>query len=108
MDRKCPYRPELDKHRVGCLFVNCKHNMYWEGLNIKNPTDTERFEEFKNCMLLLDEPITLEDIGRAWGISRERVRQIEDNALTKVMKRLHFDPEKRQELKLYLQTDWNV
>jgi hypothetical protein len=108
MDRKCPYWSELDKHGVGCPFRDCKHNMYWEGLNIKNPTDTERFEEFKNCMLLLDESITLEDIGQAYGISRERVRQVEEGALTVVMKRLHFNPEKRQELKQYLQTDWNV
>lgn len=104
----CPYWPELEKHQAGCPFTDCKHNMYWRGLNIKKPIYTERFKEFKNCMLLLDEPITLEDIGMAYGITRERVRQIEEKALTKVMKRLHFDPEKRQELQMFLQTDWNV
>ena len=81
MDYECPYWSELDKHKVGCPFRDCKHNMYWEGLNIKNPTDTERFKEFKNCMLLLDESITLEDIGQAYGISRERVRQVEERSL---------------------------
>lgn len=31
-----------------------------------------------------DEPVTLQDIGNAWGVSRERVRQVEEVALRKL------------------------
>ena len=33
------------------------------------------------------EPLTLEEVGRAFGVTRERIRQIENNTLKK-LKRL--------------------
>jgi len=36
-------------------------------------------------MCLLDKDLTLETIGNIWGLSRERVRQIERNATIKLL-----------------------
>ena len=38
---------------------------------------------------LKDDPITLEEIGKGYGISRERVRQLENRAFEKVQKTIH-------------------
>jgi len=38
---------------------------------------------------LKDDPITLEEIGKSYGISRERVRQLENRAYDKVQKSIH-------------------
>ena len=38
---------------------------------------------------LKDDPITLEEIGKGYGISRERVRQLENRAFEKVQKKIH-------------------
>jgi RNA polymerase sigma-32 factor len=38
---------------------------------------------------LKDDPITLEEIGKGYGISRERVRQLENRAFEKVQKAIH-------------------
>ena len=38
---------------------------------------------------LKDDPITLEKIGKGYGISRERVRQLENRAFEKVQKTIH-------------------
>ena len=38
---------------------------------------------------LKDDPITLEEIGKGYGISRERVRQLENRAFEKVQKSIH-------------------
>jgi RNA polymerase sigma-32 factor len=38
---------------------------------------------------LKDDPITLEKIGKGYGISRERVRQLENRAFEKVQKSIH-------------------
>jgi RNA polymerase sigma-32 factor len=38
---------------------------------------------------LKDDPVTLEEIGKGYGISRERVRQLENRAFEKVQKTIH-------------------
>jgi len=38
---------------------------------------------------LKDDPVTLEKIGKGYGISRERVRQLENRAFEKVQRIIH-------------------
>ena len=46
-----------------------------------------------NDRLLSDEPRTLQDVGEQYGVSRERVRQIEANLKRKIARRLeHLSP----------------
>ncbi len=46
----------------------------------------EREKDILTKRRLLDEPLTLEDLSQQYGISRERVRQIENRALEKLQK----------------------
>ena len=42
-----------------------------------------------NQRRLIDEPLTLEELSQSYGISRERVRQIEVRAFEKLSKAMH-------------------
>jgi RNA polymerase sigma-32 factor len=50
------------------------------GLSVLNPRERRIFEARR----LSDEPMTLEDLSTEFGVSRERVRQIEVRAFEKV------------------------
>lgn len=72
----------------GCLNKPCHHNMFWDGLKLtKKAGSTEASLEFFNCMTLLSRELTLEEIGEMWGMSRERIRQIERDATIKLLAR---------------------
>ncbi|MBM3565619.1 MAG: RNA polymerase sigma factor RpoH [Alphaproteobacteria bacterium] len=49
-------------------------------------TLSEREREILTERMLKDEPATLEDLGKVYGISRERVRQLESRAISKLKK----------------------
>ena len=49
-------------------------------INVLNPRERRIFEARR----LADEPMTLEDLAAEFGVSRERVRQIEVRAFEKV------------------------
>ncbi|MBV9078331.1 MAG: sigma-70 family RNA polymerase sigma factor, partial [Methylobacteriaceae bacterium] len=51
-----------------------------EALNVLNPRERRIFEARR----LAEDPITLEDLSGEFGVSRERVRQIEVRAFEKV------------------------
>jgi RNA polymerase sigma-32 factor len=53
-----------------------------EALTVLNNRELRIFEARR----LIDEPITLEDLAEKFGVSRERVRQIEVGAFEKVQK----------------------
>jgi RNA polymerase sigma-32 factor len=53
-----------------------------EALTVLNNRELRIFEARR----LIDEPITLEDLAEKFGVSRERVRQIEVRAFEKVQK----------------------
>jgi len=54
----------------------------------------EKEKMILECRLLTDEPLTLQKISEKFGISRERIRQIESNLLKKMKKHIEeTDPE---------------
>jgi alternative sigma factor RpoH len=59
---------------------NNRHKALRDALEVLNPRERRIFEARR----LADDPITLEDLSTEFGISRERVRQIEVRAFEKV------------------------
>jgi RNA polymerase sigma-32 factor len=59
-----------------------RHTALHEALNVLNERERRIFEARR----LADEPVTLEDLAAEFGVSRERVRQIEVRAFEKVQK----------------------
>src|SRR6187399_1335581 len=57
-----------------------RHTALHEALNVLNERERRIFEARR----LADEPVTLEDLAAEFGVSRERVRQIEVRAFEKV------------------------
>ena len=51
-------------------------------MNLLNPRERHILTQRR----LLDDPVTLEDLSQHYGISRERVRQIEVRAFEKLQK----------------------
>lgn len=39
----------------------------------------------RNCVLSVNRPWTLEEIAEIWGLSRERIRQIQDKAINRLV-----------------------
>jgi RNA polymerase sigma-32 factor len=61
---------------------NNRHKALGEALSVLNDRERRIFEARR----LADEPITLEELAEEFGVSRERVRQIEVRAFEKVQK----------------------
>ena len=59
-----------------------RHKALGEALTVLNDRERRIFEARR----LADEPITLEELADEFGVSRERVRQIEVRAFEKVQK----------------------
>jgi RNA polymerase sigma-32 factor len=57
-----------------------RHSALREALDVLNPRERRIFEARR----LVDDPITLEQLSEEFGVSRERVRQIEVRAFEKV------------------------
>ena len=63
-----------------CQDFNCKHNFFYVGLKLNGSYETEKTKSILNCCCLIDSPWTLEEIGEAWGLTREAIRLQERNA----------------------------
>jgi RNA polymerase sigma-32 factor len=59
-----------------------RHEMLTEAMEKLNDRERRVFEARR----LRDEPVTLEDLSQEFGVSRERIRQIEVRAFEKVQK----------------------
>jgi len=103
---ECIYLELLDKHNIGCPFTDCKHNVFWKELKIKKPKETEKSIEFRNCMVRLgnDYPLIMDDIAEMWGVSRQRIDQMEKHALDRLTKRVHFNRKHREDMQLNLRS----
>ena len=60
-------------------------------MSVLNPREKRIFEARR----LADEPMTLEDLASEFGVSRERVRQIEVRAFEKLQKAMRAAAEER-------------
>jgi RNA polymerase sigma-32 factor len=59
-----------------------RHDMLTEAIEKLNDRERRVFEARR----LRDDPVTLEDLSQEFGVSRERIRQIEVRAFEKVQK----------------------
>jgi len=60
------------------------------------PTPEDEFPELVG-------PCTLQEVAEYMGISRERVRQIEEGALNKIRRKLNDYPQEKQKLRWYME-----
>ena len=77
-----------------CEIWGCRYNLFFKEDWTRCDKNSDIAKEIKNCVLLIESPLTLEEIGKMWGLSRERIRQIENCAIIKFIKRfalLHAD-----------------
>ena len=97
-----PYEADLDEYRPSnrndcideprpCPWVSCKYHLYLDvnprtGSIKLNFPDIEPWEMTHSCVLDISDrgPVTLEDVGRIMNLTRERIRQLEASASTKV------------------------
>ncbi len=90
-----------------CPFISCKYNLYLEvnpvtgAIKINFPE--KEIEEMRySCSLdLAEKDSTLEEIGSAVHVTRERVRQIEFKALNKLRRKIELLPIKQELLQYF-------
>ncbi len=63
---------------------DARHNMLQQAMGVLN----EREREIIFLRRLQEQPLTLDDLSQKFGVSRERVRQIEEKAFEKLQKRM--------------------
>jgi DNA-directed RNA polymerase sigma subunit (sigma70/sigma32) len=63
-------------------------NHYNNEENHFSPHETECSKEFLNCMLLLDRPLTVKEVGEIYGVSFQTIARIEKHILKHVKKQL--------------------
>jgi RNA polymerase sigma-32 factor len=78
--------PDKADNQEAILLANEEHKLNAErteaALSILNPRERNIIKQ----RILADPPITLQEIAEEYGVSRERIRQIEHNALQKLRK----------------------
>ncbi len=74
-----------------CPWISCKYHLYLDvnprtGSIKLNFPDIEPWEMVHSCVLDIADrgPVTLEDVGRIMNLTRERIRQLEASASTKI------------------------
>ena len=67
-----------------CQNFACEENVFYWKLNLAHHYETEMTEKIGNCLINNVDEWTLDQIGKAWGLSRERIRQIEEKAMDKL------------------------
>ena len=101
-----------------CQDVNCPHNLWYSGVTKANLPNHKQFainitpkaEQIHGCMLreyLGDQRWSLEEIGQIWGLSRERIRQIEERALEKIRLQPNHDLELHHQEGIHT-TEWRT
>ncbi len=88
-------RAECDDVERPCCFVSCRHNLYLDvsptGAIKLNFPDLEPGDVAPDASCALDIAahggLTLEEVGRLTNITRERVRQMQDEALARLLER---------------------
>lgn len=67
---------------VPCRNYECRHNFFYRGLRLGSRfRETELSLSWSNCDKNIQRRCKLREIGEMWGMSKERVRQIQDKAI---------------------------
>ena len=81
---------ELDD--VGEKPVDESHELWLERVNLLLQSDILSFKEKEVLNYRFHEKLTLKEVGVIWGLTKERVRQIQVDALSKLKEGLNKDP----------------
>lgn len=74
---------------VPCRKYECEHNLFHTGLRLGSRfSETPLSVSWNNCDKKIDRRCKLREISEMWGISRERVRQIQNRAVVKISEEL--------------------
>jgi hypothetical protein len=65
--------------------------MDWEYCNVKECFYYTPLFEYGNCLLRVDRPHTLQEIGNVIGVSKERVRQLLETLIARCRAELNAD-----------------
>ncbi len=90
-----------------CPFVSCKYNLYLDidprsgSIKLNFPDQDIDQLQYSCALDLAEKDSTLEEIGNALGVVRERIRQIEAKALERLRRKIELSPIK-PELLQYL------
>ena len=71
-----------------CTNFKCSSNLFWEELNLNREKIRmmDKALEIRNCCCLIRRPWTPEEIGDAWGLTKEYIRRSEEGGLKKLQK----------------------
>jgi hypothetical protein len=75
-----------------CTNFKCPNNLFWEDLKLNREKIriTDKALRIRNCCCLIINPWTLEEIGNAWGLTREQITRYEEGALKKLQKKVRI------------------
>jgi DNA-directed RNA polymerase sigma subunit (sigma70/sigma32) len=67
--------------------------LFWEELSLDKDKIqmTEKALEIRNCCCEIIYPWTPEEIGDAWGLTREAIRRFEEGAFRKLQKKIRIN-----------------
>jgi len=73
---------------TSCIKTECPHHVY-RAISVRRQKNMRKADcsSINGCMFMVNHPLTLDEVGQILGISRERVRQIEEKVLNKLRKR---------------------
>jgi len=76
-----------------CTNSKCPHNLFWEELNLDRDKIqmTEKAIEIRNCCCKIVRPWTQEEISDAWGLTGEAIRRFEEEAFSKLQRKIQID-----------------
>lgn len=100
IEAPCLLPSRLVRYSAPCQNWGCRHNLFHQ--QKKGNRNSTIAKEMKNCVLFVGQPLTLEEVGDLWGLTRERVRQIERQAIIKLTKRFssafpgYYTPKERK------------
>ena len=91
-ERKCRFRLDTDRERAHARWAN-PHGEYSPEHRMERRLDRRTSEHLPMATCAIDManigPLTLEQVGEQLGLTRERVRQVETDALRKIFHRSH-------------------
>ncbi len=91
-EAECPILKLLIILSEDCPFNDCYHHLFHPIPSGSIGNKTAFYFSLYGCTCLISHPMTLEQIGTMWGLSRERIRQIEEKAIKNLREKIQNDP----------------